>query len=203
MSTHSAKSAYYALLADIQTVLQPRATRANVLMEIAPWSETEGTINFEKHTFTLRLSNLDRVPMSLPATGSGYQVLSHGSGWMTAQTAKIVYDPATSTTITAPSKIDGTLLVSWKFSWFRWLWAWVFWLCVLCVRVSIVVVIVVVVAVVLYMIPWGELCILAMRGITWVLSLRNTVSIPTFTPTPVPSHGNVMGSRPVVGKPPR
>ena len=189
----AARNAYVSLISDLSALLHGASSSANVLMEIGAWSEVEPTVDANDGTFRVRISNLDCVPVFLPATGAGYQIISHGSGWITAKNTPM----QVAGVIRAPPKIDGTLVVSYRFSLLRWIWAWIFWVIVGIARMAIVAILLAIVAVAAYYMPWraglGALSAVASTGVTLAMdamksraSDAKSMPMPMPTPTPVP-----------------
>ena len=187
-----AQSAYYALYADLKTVLQS----TNPLLEIAGWQEVSPTIDPVGHFFRVRISNVEKMPVFMPAAGAGYQIVARGSMWATSHTSSLIRDTAAGVTISAPSKIDGTLIVSYRFSMLRWLWAWLVWLVLFVVRMSIASMAVAVIGVVLWYIPWSKIVTITITVLKLAGSMIESAQngSATATPTPSPAADNIMRS---------
>lgn len=183
-----AQAAYYALYADLKSALQS----TNPLLEIAGWQEVSSTIDSVGHLFRVRISNVEKMPMFMPAAGSGYQIIARGSMWATSSTSSLIRDATSGVTISAPSKIDGTLIVSYRFSLLRWLRAWIVWLVLFVVRVSIASMAIAVIGVVLWYIPWSKIITITITLIKATTSMVQTVQKESVTPTQSPSTENII-----------
>ena len=69
-----------------------------------------------------------------------------------------MHDPSTDSYVTAPSKINGQLLVSWRWSLGRWLAAWVWWCWRMLLRILVWALILAIVWVAYAYLPWDRLC---------------------------------------------
>lgn len=179
---HDAHSAYLALSADFENLLRP----SNALMEIAGWKEVSSTIDSDKHVFRVRISNIEKIPISIPATGTGYQIIDRGSIWSTSHTSPLIREHVSGTVIAAPTKIDGSLIVSYRFSLIRWIRAWILWLILLAVRVSIATFVVALCGIALWYVPWSKVITITIVAIKSTVALFQS-SESVFTPTPTPT----------------
>lgn len=185
----AARNAYWTVRHDFMAVLRPRNSSRNVGVEISSWDDVEPTIDEDAKTFRVRISNLDNVPWGLPATGDGYQVLGTLDGWHGAPSSQIIHDATTDSHISAPSRWEGTLIVSYRWTLGTWLRAWAYWAWRRLLQVLAWVLVLAVLAAVgwlLWQVPWTALLGLFTRD--------TVVPTPTPMPTPMPHVG---------GRPPR
>lgn len=193
MSQSDARSAYYSFSHDLRAAF--RRDGYNDGAEIADWDEARHTINADRCIFLVRVCNLKRMSLA-PPTGNGYQVLQDLSEFRTATTAPLRHGKECDTVIAAPALIDGTYVVSYRFSALRFVRAWLVYLILLTLRFAIVAVLVAGLAFAAWYVPWQPMWnVVANMG----LERYEAYKAASPVPTPAPAHQQVFASRPVVG----
>lgn len=190
MSESDARSAYYSFTHDLRAAFRDGY---NDRAEIADWDEARHTINPDRCIFHVRVSNLKRTSLA-PPTGHGYQVLQDLSEFRTATTAPLRHSKECDTVIAAPSLIDGTYVVSFRFSALRFVRAWVVYLVLLTLRFAIVATLVAGLAFAAWQVPWQPMWTVVVN-----MGLERYEAYTMPTPTPAPVQQQVFASRPVVG----
>lgn len=188
MTQADAQYAYRHIVADLRERLRPSGSNRNTLMEISPFEACH--IDSDSNTFTLNIYNLDFIPLGLPNTGLGYQVLLSDSIYHAAPTSR-----GRDGLIGAPRLIDAVLTVSYRFSFLRWIWAKFFWVLVTFTRIAIVCIVVAIVAIAIRYIPWRWIAGWLVQIPALLKSMRAAMPMPTPTPTPT-----VFGAPPKVGQ---
>lgn len=188
MSESDARSAYYSFAHDLRATFRRDAYNSGA--EIADWDEARNTINPDRCTFQVRVCNLRRMTLAAP-TGQGYQVLQDLSEFRTPTTSQLRHGKDTDSVIAAPSLIDGTYVVSFRFSTFRFLRAWLVYLVLLTVRFAIVAVLVAALAAAAWYVPWHAIFNMGME--------RYEAYHTTVSPSAAPVQQQVFASRPIVG----
>lgn len=179
-SLNSANAAYNNVVADLKKQFRAQDHHGNHAVEFASWEEVRETINPDHATFRLRVARVAKLPFSITPTGSGYQIVGTVGGWQTAIASTVHVDRATGNYMTAPSRIDGTLVISYRWSFGSWLSAWLYWLLRLvrrCVAIAILVAFI------------GVVVFAAQRWLPWHLvteKIAEAFASPSATPTPSP-----------------
>lgn len=194
----AARDAYYQVKGDLDRAFRKRNSKSNGMVEFSRWEEVATTIDESKATFRLRVGKIDAVPLFLPRAGRGYQIVGSPEGWTRdAAAPALIHDAQTETVITAPPRLGGELVVSYKWSFGSWVAAWwyFFWRLVARLLLWILLLSLVVGAAwLLWRVPWGWLAT--------SIATAPVASMPTPTPTPhptTPSTDYVGGRPPQVG----
>lgn len=197
-----ARHAYYQVKGDLDRYLVVRNSDKNRQRQYSSWEEVRASINDESSTFVMRVSHLDMVPLSIPATGDGYQILHSADGWHRASTATLVHDPATDSYVSAPSRFEGDLVISFKWTLTNWLRAWAYWLWRTALRlVAWVVLLAILVAAgwALWQVPWTTTTqtIVQLFGRYRADAYHHLQhsATPTPTETPAPTPGEMITAR--------
>ena len=199
-----ARHAYYQVCGDLDRCLLVRNSDKNRQRQYSPWDEVRHTINDDASTFTLHVSRLDMVPLNIPATGDGYQILHSLDGWHRPSTSSVVHDPVTESYVSAPSRFEGDLVISFKWTIGNWLRAWAYWVWRTALRiVAWVLLLVVLIAIgwALWQTPWSRLAQPVLARITGLAAAsatataRHESATTTASPTPSPPSGEMIAGR--------
>lgn len=186
----AARDAYYQVKGDLDQAFKKRNSKTNGMVEFSRWDEVAATIDEDNSTFRLRVGKIDTVPFFLPRTGRGYQIVGSPEGWTRdAASPVLIHDAQTATAITAPSRLGGELVVSYKWSFSSWVAAWWYFFWRLVARLVLWILLLSLVAGVawlLWRVPWG-----------WFAgSITAAAAVPTPTPQPMAPRNDYVGGRP-------
>ena len=201
MAADSARNAFYAARDDLSVALSRVEPGYNATIEFSRWDDARATLDEKAGTFCMTVSKLNRVPLNLPATGAGYQILGLVGGWQTSEVAELAPNAAGRGFVSAPSRMQGTLLVSYRWSLSAWARAWIYWIWRRVLRVIAWVFLLTVLAVVaygVYLLPWAPMARLVYSSYNYLRSPAAT-PIHASSPTPPPretssGHGPRVGN---------
>lgn len=186
MAAESARNAFYAARDDLSAVLARVEPGYNTNIEFSRWDDCQATVDEKAGTFRVTVSKLNRVPFNLPATGKGYQVLGVVGGWRTNDVADLAPSASGRGFVSAPSRMQGTLLISYRWSFSAWVRAWAYWIWRRILRVIawlVLLAFIALAAYAIYILPWAPMIRLVISSYNY---LRPPAATPVSTPSPTP-----------------
>lgn len=163
----------------------------NSAVEMEHWETVKHRVDKELSLFEVNIYGVDAAPFTFPRGGWTYQVV--GGGWKTAQGAALYRDATANTLISAPTAMEGRWVISYKFSMWRWLWAWIRWTFELIARLLVVSFLVALLAYTAYRIPWHTVRNLGLALVRAVLQ-RIWAIVSVWKATATPDGGSGGGS---------